>query len=295
VASLEVNANTGALTRVGSVNFPGGTVFMDVDPSGTYMVLASYGRGTIGVCSINPNTGQLGTITSSLQFHGHGPNPARQEAPHPHSINVDPKNGRYVYVPDLGLDTVFAFEIASGLIRNISFTDTARLNPGSGPRHMAFHPTLPFAYVLSEMASTITVFRLDSTQGQLVMPPLQTLKTLPNDFTGFNKAAEVLIEPGGKWLFASNRGYASPSNSIAVFEINSSTGLLTPSGRYPSGGKFPRGVELTPEGDVLVVGGQDTNNIVTMKIDKITGSLTPTGSQLDNIATPVTFAFVPQK
>jgi len=277
------------------VKTPGETVFMDVDNSGTTLFVASYGSGTIGVCAIDPSTGRLGTITSSVNFYGHGPNPARQEAPHPHSINVDPKsNGRFVYIPDLGLDTVFSFEVISGLYRNDSYTNTTRVNPGAGPRHMAFHPRLPIAYVVSEMGSTITTFTLDSARGQLVMPPLQTSKTLPDDFTGFSKAAEVHVEPDGKWLFASNRGYAAPSNSITVFEIDAVTGTLTQRGRYPSGGTFPRGMELAPEGDVLVVGGQDTNNVVTMKFDKNTGVLTPTGSELKNIATPVTFAFIQQ-
>jgi len=286
---LKVNAATGELTRVGSVKTPGGTVFMDLDPSGTKLFVASYGQGSIGMCDMGTD-GKLGIITSSIQLYGHGPNKNRQESPHPHSINVDPKsNGRFVFVPDLGLDTVFSFEVNTDKFQNTSFTNTARLTPGGGPRHMAFHPTLSTAYVVSEMGSTITTFTLDSPTGHLNI--LQTIKTINS--TGFNKAAEVIIHSSGKWLFTSNRGYTSPSNTIVVYSIASDSGLLTESGSFSYGGTFPRGMELSPDGDFLIVGGQDTNNVVSMKFDPSTGSLTPVGV-LGNIATPVTFAFVPQ-
>jgi len=295
VVSLAVDAKTGALSPINSVNAPGGCVFIDVDPPGTNLFVAAYGQGAIGAYPINPTTGQIGSITSSLQFHGHGPNPSRQDGPHPHSINVDPKsNGRFVFIPDLGLDTVFSFEVVSGVFKNTTYTNTTRLYPGAGPRHMAFHPTLSVAYVLSEMGSTVTAYKLDSSLGRLSVPPLQNIATLPQGFNGFSKAAEIRVEPSGKWLFASNRGYAAPTNSITVYEIAADSGMLTERGRYPYGGTFPRGMELSPEGDVLVVGGQDTNNVVTLKFDKNTGMLTPTGSVLTNIASPVTFAFVPQ-
>jgi len=258
------------------------------------LFVASYGQGTIGTFPINPNTGEIGSLTSSMQFYGHGTNPIRQEAPHPHSINLDPKSHNFVYVPDLGLDIVFSFDVSSSTFKNTTFTNTTRLPPGSGPRHMAFHPTLAIAYVISEMGSSITTFKLDSATGDLTMPALQLVKTLPPDFTGFSKGAEVHVERSGRWLFASNRGYVSPSNSITVFEIDPQMGTLTERGRYPSGGTFPRGMELSPEGDILVVGGQDTNNVVTFKFDRLTGILTQTAFQLSNIATPVTFAFVPK-
>jgi len=293
VASLSINANTGALTLVNKVQTPGGTVHFSVDTLGDHLFVASYGSGTIGVCSISAK-GELGVITSSRQFYGHGTNPVRQDAPHPHSINVDPRSaGRFVFIPDLGLDIVFSFEVVNGIFRNTSFTNTTTLYPGAGPRHMAFHPTLPLAFVLSEMGSTISTFKLDSTVGQLLLPPLQTIKTLPQDFTGFSKAAEVLVDPSGKWLLASNRGFDTPSNSITVFEISAATSLVE-RGRFSYGGKFPRGVALDPEGKTLIVGGQDSNNIVSMKFDVTTGVLTPSGFNLQNIATPVAFEFVEQ-
>jgi len=291
VASLSVDAKTGGLMRVGSVKFPGGVVF--VDSAGENLFMSAYGAGSVGVCSIMSD-GKLGPITSSVQFHGHGPNKDRQEAPHPHSINVDPKsNGQFVFIPDLGLDTVFSFEISGGKFINTSYTNTTHLYAGAGPRHMAFHPTLDLAYILSEMGSTISTYKLDSKSGHLE-DLLQTSHTLPTNFTGFSKAAEVVVDPTGKWLLASNRGFDFPTNSITVYEI-SSDGMLTERGRYPSGGTFPRGVVLDPEGVIAIVGGQDTNNIVTMKLDATTGVLTPTGYSLKDIATPVTFAFIPQE
>jgi len=296
VVSMSVDSTTGALKVINSVNTPGPTVHISIDPQGTTLFAASYTSGTISTLPVNPNTGQLGSITSSMKFYGHGTNPIRQDAPHPHSINVDPKSrGRFVFVPDLGLDIVFSFEVISGVLTNTTYTNTTRLTPGSGPRHMAFHPTLPYAYVLSEMGGTVTVYSLNSDLGELVMPSLQTVHTIPVDFNGFNKAAEILIEPTGQWLLASNRGFASPpSNTIVVYEISAETGLLTQRGTYSSGGKFPRGVELSPEGDILVSGGQDSNNVATFRLDRTSGILTWTGFNLTNIATPITFAFVPR-
>jgi len=294
VSAFRVNPATGALTIINSVITPGSPVFIDIDPSGTNLFVASYSQGSIMALPIGAD-GSLGAVTSSVVFHGHGPNPDRQDGPHPHSINVIPKsNGRFVLVPDLGLDIVFSFAVRGGMFSNTSFTSTTTLYPGAGPRHMAFHPTLSVAYVLSEMGSTITVFKLDENSGSLQLPPLQTLKTLPADFTGFSKAAEVIIHPSGSWLLASNRGPVSPSNSIAVFRVGVD-GLLLPHLRFPSGGSFPRGVVLSREGDTLITGGQDSNNVASFKFDSISGILTPTGSQLLNVATPVAFAFVPQQ
>jgi len=294
VASLSVNANTGALTRINTVNTPGPTVYMDINPDGTMLFVASYSQGTISTFPIDPQTGQIGAMTSKMQFYGHGVNPARQEAPHPHSINCDPKTkGRYVFVPDLGLDTVFSFDVSTGMLKNDTYTNTTHTNPGAGPRHMAWHPTLAIAYVVDEMGSTVTVFQHDYLAGNLKMPALQVIDTLPEGFNGFNKAAEILIERTGKWLLVSNRGYVSPSNSITVYSVDENTGLLTETGRYPSGGTFPRGMELSPEGNVVVVGGQDTNNVVTMGFDPATGTLIQL-YDLKDIATPITFAFIPQ-
>jgi len=293
VASLAVDSTTGALTEINEVSTPGPTVHMSVDPQGTRLFVASYTSGTISTFDFNPNTGQIGSMSSTLKFYGHGTNPLRQEAPHPHSINVDPKsNGRFVLIPDLGLDIVFSFEVVFGIFTNTTYTSTTHLPPGSGPRHMAFHPTLPVAYVLSEMGGTVTVFNYLTSFGELVMPPLQMVHTIPVEFNGFNKAAEIIIDSSGRWLFASNRGFASPpSNSIVVYAIELS-GLLTQQASYSSGGKFPRGVALSPEEGILVGGGQDSNNVATFRLDRTTGILTPSGHNLTNIATPITFAFI---
>jgi len=293
VSSFLIDPSTGGLTLISDASSPGGVVFMDVHPLGTHLFVASYGRGTIGVLSVNDADGTIGGVTSTFQFQGHGPNPVRQDAPHPHSINVDPKSfGRFVLIPDLGLDTVFSFEVREGVFHNTSYTNATKLAPGGGPRHMAFHPRLPLAYVLLEMGSAINVLPLNSFTGSMPVPPLQIVSTLPANFTGFNKAAEVIVHPLGEWLFASNRGYTAPSNSITVYSIDR-LGLLKEQGRYPSGGSFPRGVVLSPEGDILIAGGQDSNNVVSFAFDRLTGVLTPTGSQLSGIATPVAFAFVP--
>jgi len=292
VAAFSVDVATAKLTMINSIVIPG-VVFIDVDADAKFMYVAQYGPGKISSASLMPNGG-IGAMVQTMQFYGHGVNPVRQEAPHPHSINVDKKSGKFVYIPDLGLDIVFSFSVENGRFVNTTYTNTTRIAPGSGPRHMAFHPSLPIIYLLSEMASTISVLPLDSTSGFISTPPLQIVPTLPSDFKGFSKAAEVVVHPSGNWLFSSNRGTQSPSNTINVFKITPSTGFLTQVGPlYPIDGTFPRGMVLIPMDNVLIAGGQDTNTVTTFSFDTTTGKLTQLSTLNTHVVTPVTFAFIP--
>ena len=166
--------------------------------------VANYGTGSVCVLPVEAD-GRLDTATALEQHTGTGPNQSRQDQPHAHSFVLDPAN-RFAFACDLGIDKVmiYQFDAASGTLTRHG---SATLAPGSGPRHLTFSPDGNFAYVVSEMLSTITVFGYDSAEGKLT--EIQTISTLPSDWTGINKAAEVRVHPSGKFVYASNRGIDS--------------------------------------------------------------------------------------
>jgi 6-phosphogluconolactonase len=159
-----------------------------------------------------------------------------------------------------------------------------KLDPGAGPRHFAFHPNGKLAYVISEMKGSVTVFSYDAAKGAL--NSLQTISTLPEDFSGSIEDAEVAVHPSGKFLYASNRGH----DSIAVFTIDPTKGTLTPVEYVATGGKIPRSFEIDPTGSLLFAANQDSNNIVAFRIDARTGRLTPGGKVLE-VSKPVCVKF----
>ena len=158
--------------------------------------------------------------------------------------------------------------------------------PGSGPRHFAFHPSAKYAYVINEMKSTVTAFTYDAAHG--VLKEIQTITTLPKDFTGSSSTAEVQVHPSGKFLYGSNRGH----DSIAMFAINEKDGTLKPLGNVSTQGKTPRNFGIDPSGAYLFAANQDSGSVVVFKIDQKTGNLTPTGQKLD-VPFPVCVKFTP--
>jgi 6-phosphogluconolactonase len=148
-----------------------------------------------------------------------------------------------------------------------SLAPTASRDPGAGPRHFVLRPDGKFAYVVTEMGHTVTVFSNDAAAGKL--QPIQTITTLPKDFTGRNDDAEIRVHPSGKFLYASNRG----DESIAVYTIDKNKGTLTQAGIIHTGGKEPRNFEIDPTGTLLFAANQKTDNIVVFRIDEIPASL----------------------
>jgi 6-phosphogluconolactonase len=285
VSAFSVDRATGKLTFLNEVSSRGADpCYVTVDKTGKYVLVANYTGGSIAVFPIHED-GSLGEASAFVQHTGHGTNPQRQEGPHVHSINLSPDN-RFAFVDDLGLDELLVYKFDSGK-GSLTPNDPpfAKLVAGAGPRHFALHPSGQFAYVISEMASTVTVFSNDAKAGAL--RNLQTISTLPRDFKGKNDDAEVEVDPSGKFLYASNRGH----DSIAVFAIDPDKGTLTPVEYTPTQGKTPRGVKIDPTGTLLFAANQQSNNIVVFRIDQKTGHLTPTGQVLE-VASPVCVKFL---
>ncbi len=214
-------------------------------------------------------------------------NPKRQEAAHAHWIETTADN-RFVIVADLGLDKLMVYRFEPKISFSLTPSDPpfTAIEPGSGPRHVAFRPDNKFAYVISELASTVTVLSYDSTKG--VLTPVQTISTLPKDFSGHNDAAEIHVHPNGKFLYASNRG----ADSIVVYSIDQKSGRLSLVEDVPTQGKTPRNFEIDPSGSRLLVANQESGNIVVFNLDTKTGRLSATGEILP-VAAPVSLRFVP--
>lgn len=285
VSAFSIDAKTGKLTLLNQVASRGaGPCYISIDKSGKHVLVANYDGGSIAVFPVLED-GRLGESSAFVQHTGHGTNPERQEAPHAHSIDVSPDD-HFAIVDDLGLDQtlVYPFDSTKGSL-NASAANIAKAAPGAGPRHFALSPNGKFGYVINEMASTVSVFSYDSAAGSLT--PLQAVSALPKDFTGHSEAAEILIHPSGKFLYASNRGY----DSVAVFAIDQSKGTLTPIEYASTKGASPRNFEIAPGGTLLLVGNEKSDNIVTFGINAKTGKLTPNGKAL-NIAQPVCIRFV---
>jgi 6-phosphogluconolactonase len=190
-------------------------------------------------------------------------------------------------VPDLGTDQVkiFRFEPTTGAL-TANNPASASVKPGAGPRHFAIAPNGRFAYVLDEMGSSVTVFKLDRSSGALA--EIEAVSTLPADNTKVNNSAEIQIDPAGKFLYASNRGH----DSIAVFAINRQSGKLNRVQIVPSGGATPRNFTIDPTGKHVLAANQDSNNIVLFDRDLNTGKLTPADKTVTT-PSPVCLIFSP--
>lgn len=285
VSAFAIDRATGKLTFLNEVPSRGADpCYVTIDKGGKYVLVANYTGGSVATFPILDD-GRLGEASAFVRHTGHGANPERQEGPHAHSIDLSPDN-RFALVDDLGLDEllVYHFDSAKGSLTP-NDPKFAKLDPGAGPRHFAFHPNGKFAYVISEMQGSVTAFAYDATSGAL--HSLQTISTLPKGFSGSIEDAEIEVHPSGKFLYASNRGH----DSIAEFAIDASKGTLTLVDIVPTGGKTPRSFEIDPTGSLLFAANEDSNNIVIFRIDTETGRLTPSGKPLD-VGKPVCVKFV---
>ncbi len=277
VRAFSIDKNSHQLTLLNSQASGGkGGTHLAVDKTGKWVMVGHYTGGSLSVLPTQPD-GSLGSVTQFIQHEGKSiesnATPAeRQTKPYVHSINIAPNNTD-VFVPDLGTDKIVTYSLNSktGQLTpgNPPFTT---VTPGSGPRHFTFHPNGKFAYVIQEMGATITGFTYK--KGQLT--PIQTVKTLPDDYTGRKWTADIHISPDGKFLYGSNRAH----ESLTIFSIDQKTGQLTLVGHQPVNGKTPRNFAIDPTGNFVLVANQDSDNITIFKRDQQTGKLTPTGKEI---------------
>jgi 6-phosphogluconolactonase len=280
LSAYAIEPHTGHLTLLNRGLAGGGdTSFITLDHTGRFALVANYDGGNISAFALRPD-GAIGDWTAFDQHSGHSVNPVRQTHAYAHAIVLDPTN-RFALVPDLGLDRlyIYRFDERTGRLAP-NAPPFAAIAPGSGPRHVRFHPNGRWVYLINEIASTIVAFNWASTTGTLT--PFQTASTLPADFKGVSTCAELEIHPNGRFLYGSNRGH----DSLAFFAIDQDTGQLALVEQVSSGGKKPRNFALDPTAHWIVVTNEDSSNAVVFRIDAATGRLTRTG---DPVAVPSPF------
>jgi 6-phosphogluconolactonase len=272
-AAFTFDATTGKLALLNSRGTGGSATHLATDATGRMLVTVNYSGGFTASFPLDAD-GRIGPRASLLAHAGPlGPNKVRQEKPHPHSVTFSPDN-RFAFVADLGLDRVLAYQVdpATGTLTPHA-AGTIATPPGTGPRHTKFSRDGKFFYILNEIEGTISACAYDAASG--TAQPIQHLSTLPTGFkvTDPDRAAEIRVHPNGKFVYASNRGH----DSIAVFSVQAD-GTLQLVELTPCGGKHPRNFDLSPEGHWLVCANQDSNNLVSFRVDADTGRLTATGS-----------------
>lgn len=255
---------------------------LTVDRKRKFVLVANYTGGSLAVLPITRD-GSLGTSTDFIQLEGSSIK-EQQDGPHAHCIRLDTAN-RFALAADLGTDKVmiYRFDPAAGKLKN-SRQKYISLLPGAGPRHLTLHPRGRFAYVINELDSTMSAMVSDPSRGTLRL--IETVSTLPKEFSGTSYCADVHISPSGRFLYGSNRGH----DSIVVFRINENTGRLTYVEHVSTQGHWPRNFVIEPFGRFLLVANQRSDSVVTFKIDSKTGRLTATG-HIAQIPSPVCLKF----
>ena len=288
IGAYALDTKTGALALLNRQSTgSSGACHITVDATGRTILVANYGGGGVSAVTLHPD-GRLGAIGSVIQHTGSSVNLARQKGPHAHQIITSADN-RLAFVPDLGIDRVLIYDINPATAQLTTHTPaSASLPPGSGPRHLAFHPNNRFAYVISEMLCTMTAFRYDAAAGSLTA--LQTLSTLPpgESVAKGTSTAEVQVHPSGKFLYGSNRGH----HTIVVYTIDAQTGQLTYVENASTLGQTPRHFALDPTGGWLLAENQDSHTVAVFRIDQQSGRLTPTGPLVE-VSSAVSAVFVP--
>ena len=288
VSAFAIDPATGMLRLLNQQPSMGdGPCHLALDHQGKCLIVANYNNGSVASYPVSDD-GLLNQSVAYFQPKGSGKIPQRQDGPHAHCIAVSPDD-RFALVADLGLDEVMMYRLnAAAAHMEVSDPRFVKVAPGSGPRHLAFHPNGRFVYLINEMGSSIITFAYDPQAGTL--QELQTVSTLPKDYKGENDTAEIQVHPSGKFVYGSNRGH----DSIAVFAVDPKAGTLKLVENVATQGKTPRGFGIDPTGAYLIAANQQSNNIVVFRIDQTSGRLKPTGQVLDAL-TPVAVTFVPAK
>ncbi len=286
INSFNYDSKSGKLTFLNKLSTSGDSpCYVSVDASGKYVFAANYGGGSIVTFQIRQD-GSIGSDSQFIKHEGSSIVKGRQSTAHAHSVVLSPDN-KFLFVPDLGIDKINIYKFNPKKSAPLSPSEPASVpvTPGSGPRHITFHPKNKFAYSIHELNGMITAFSYKKG----VLKEIQTAPTLPEGFKGRISGADIHVSPDGEFLYGSNRG---DGNDLVIYRIDQKNGRINFVGRQASLGRTPRNFTMDPSGSFLLVANQDTDNITVFKRDKKTGLLTDTGLKVDNIGKPAFLKFV---
>jgi len=260
VSAFELDLDTGRLSFVNQQPSLGGApCHLVVDNTGKFVLVANYLGGNAIVLPV-ATSGRLAAASCQVQLEGSGPDAARQQAPHAHSVNLS-RDNRTAYVADLGTDRIWTYEFnpQQGLLANSSPAYAVGA-PGGGPRHLAIHPSGLLAWSNNEMTATVMTFERNPANGVLRLS--DEASTLPADYSGRRSTSECLVHPNGKFVYVGNRGH----DSIAVFAVHTN-GQLKRLQIQNTLGKEPRNFFVMPDGRWLLAANQNSNSIVVFRIE----------------------------
>lgn len=283
--SRVVTANHGSYDAIAQVRRDGGVVHLE----------NSYDDATVSMFSVTP-AGLLNPACAVAMLE-RGPalgweketglDAVFQASPHAHSVNFDQSN-RFVLACDKGSDHIYVFGVGGDRC-GLKLVKAFATPPGSAPRHSAFHPRLPYVFVVNELKPSLTSFAFDATTGDL--KAIQTVSTVANDAIdrGGKRSmpADIRIHPNGRFVYASTRG----NNTIAIFRIDETTGRMTPVGEVSTLGETPRAFNFDPSGRFIFAGNQDSNTVVSFAVDPEGGRMTATGAKVE-VPRPVCIKFL---
>lgn len=248
--------------------------YIQLSPSGKFVITANYFGGSITVFPLDKE-GKLKPDTRLISFIGNGPDKERQNQPHVHCVEFTPDH-KYLLANDLGTDQIHIFPVSEAMTDGVahSLLDESKeynvkVEPGSGPRHICFHPNQKYAYLINEISGKVITFSYEKGK-------LNTLQYIEADTIGAKGSGDIHISPDGKFVYASNRLQA---DGIAIFAVDQEKGTLTKAG-YQLTDIHPRNFIITPNGRYLLVACRDSNTIQVFNRDKVTGLLKDTGKSI---------------
>jgi 6-phosphogluconolactonase len=276
VSAFARDLGSGELTFLNSV-WSGGVepCHLDLAPGGRFLLVANYGSGSVAAFELEPD-GSIGAMTGQAQHVGSSLHPERQMGPHVHMVAFDPHSGE-VLVSDLGLDLVVVYALTSDGELLERPERRIEMTPGSGPRHLAFHPDGHHLFVVNELDNTLVALRREGER--FVVTARES--TLPYGFSRPSHAAAVRVSPSGAYVLVSNRGV--DSDSIAVLRFGHPDGSLALTQVQPTAGREPREFVFDPDGRFVVVANQDSHSLVVFafdeenyRLDQVTSADVPT-------------------
>ena len=272
ISSYSFNSNTGKLSLINKITSGGyNPIYTAVDATNNFAGFGNYGGGSFSISKINKE-GKLQPFKNLYEFNDSSINKDRQEKSHIHATVFSPDN-KLLFVTDLGADKIRAYHFSKNKKNNLNIAENLLVNtkPGSGPRHLVFHPKLNYAYCIEELSGTIASYSYESGRLNLIDRVSACSET-----KDVYSSADIHISPDGLFLYASNRG----ENTIAIFSINQSNGTLKLLAHEPTYGNTPRNFVIDPSGNFLLVANQHSNNIIVIRRDKTTGMLTKTTNEI---------------
>jgi 6-phosphogluconolactonase len=257
VSTFAIDPETGRLSHLATAALPDSMAYIVTDRTGRFLLSASYPGAKLAINPIDDQGRVGGPATQVLST-----------APKAHCVVVDASN-RSVYCTSLGGDIIMQlrFDVARGTV-SPGEPAVIATKAGAGPRHLAFHPSGRFLYLLNETDATLGAYAVAADTGAL--SELQTVASLPPDFAGKASAADLHVTADGHFLYASER----TTSMLAAFRVDAARGTLSLRGRYPTE-TTPRGFAIDPRGRFLLAVGLASNAMTIHAIDPARGSLAP--------------------